>query len=556
MLNRRRSRGFLLLEATLALVLTALATIAAVRAMVRTQTIDFATVQADVLVTAQRGLNRYIFDNYITLQNDQAVTVNGVTLADGAADGQTRRPTTANLQNMGYLPNGFLANAVLNTGAYRFSITKSPGGCVGAACAIDGLLWIDQPVYARGSTEPDGVSLGAMQMRIGGNSAASDLTNPAILQGTGGGFTLANPVAGNPAGVIGVRVGFNAEVEAAYVRVGDNRDPNLAGPLTVAGLVTANGGLAVSNNANITGTLSVTSSISALGSITTSDQIGASNVPGCRRSSLESDGRIVVRRADCGIAGQLDSSGALTLNDAANVSRVQLDGSTGTVTSRNAAGQIQVQLDATQGRLRAYDATGVTETVAINGTNGRVTSQRTQLTTSASAGGSCAAALEGDMVLDAETTGAMVVCRSGIWRRPGLQPGVSGAACTPNGSIGQTTAGLALICRSGTWTSLSDRVARSIVQARYLVTEGTAITHPACPSGSVPSVILTPVETATDQTGSPGRNRYAAYAEGGVGQWVARIRLYDATGTGFTSSFAGTSYGLRAIAQTSCDFPN
>ncbi|MDF2461917.1 MAG: hypothetical protein K0Q43_152 [Ramlibacter sp.] len=549
-----RQHGFLLLEVSLALIIVALAGLGATRALLRAQTIDFANVQADVLITAQRALNSYIFQHYIALQNDQAVTFNGVTLANGVADGQSRRPTVANLRAMGYLPSAFSTTAVLNTGTYRFSVSKGPTGCVTSACQVDGLLWIDQPIRAQGSTEPDGVSVGTIQMRIGGNSAASDLTGPTVLNGTGGGFTVPNPVTGTPAGVIGVRVGFNAEVEAAYVRIGDTRDPLLAGPLTVAGPTTINNTLQVSNNASITGTLTVTSSITAGATITSATRVGATDSASCLRSSLESDGRVIVRRADCAIGGQMDSTGALSLFDSANAERLRAEAATGSLTANTAAGVRQVDIQSTSGQVRAWNAAGTVATVDIHGTNGRVSAQRSRLTTTATAGASCATALEGDVVLDAETTGGTVTCRSNLWRRTGLQPAVAGAACTQDGSLGQSTGGIAFICRGGTWTSLTDRVSRSVLMARYLVTEGTVIPHPTCATGAVPTVVLTPVETAIDDTGSPSRNRYAAYVVSGAGSWTARIRLYNAAGTGFTSSFSGAAYNLRSIAQTYCDF--
>ena len=519
----------------------------------RSQIIDFANVQADVLVIAQRAINRYIFQNYIVLQNDGAVTANMVTLSHGTSDGQSRRPTVANLRAMGYLPSTFADTAVLNAGTYRFEITKGPAGCVGAACAIDGLVWIDAPIRVRGTTEPDGVTVATMQMRIGGNSAASDLTNPAVLLGTGGGFNVPNPVVGNPAGVVGIRVGFNAEVEAAYVRIGDNRDPNLAGPLTVAGRTTINNQLVVSGGASITGTLTVSSTINAGGTITGVGQVGVTDAIGsCVRSSLESDGRVVVRRSDCATAGVMDSTGALQLNDAANVARVRADAASGTLAIKGSTGLTQVQLDSSSGQVSAWNAAGTAATVMMNGTEGRLTSQRNQLTASATAGSSCAGALEGDLVLDADVNSGTVICRGGIWRRGGLQAAVANNACPQTGALGQDTTGVAYICRAGLWASLTDRVSRSILMARYLVTEGTSVPHPACSSGAVPTILMTPV----DQTGAPTRNRFAAFAEGAVGSWTARIRLYDSSGTGYTTSFAGSSYGLRAIAQTSCDFPN
>lgn len=559
---RSRQRGFLMMEAMLALVLMALAAVATQRAYIRSNTVAFANVQGDALETARRAINFYIFENYITLQNDLPVTKNSVTLAHGTSEGQSRRPTIANLRDMGYLPATFGATAILNQGTYRYELVKTPAGCAGAACAIDGRVWIDQPFRAPGSpTNPDGLTVSTIMLRIGGNSAGSFLTAPGVLTGAGGSFTLPNPVPGAPAGVVGVRVGFNAEVEAAYVRIGDIRDPNLAGNLTVAGQTTLNSDLTVNGDATVNGDSTFNGTVTATGRITSqADVVGQTGVNagtgagGCFRSSIGSDGRIVARRANCTDAVTLDPNNSrVTVTDGASAPRVVLDGQAGQVAVNNATGISQVRLDSA-GTLEAMNSGG-TATATLNGETGRATLQRTQLTTTATAGSSCAGALEGDVVLDADSTFGTVVCRSGVWRRPGLPTASAGGACS-NGALGQDNNGVAYICRANQWTNLSDRVTRSVLMARYLVGDGTVVPHPACGATGVPAVLLTPVDTMAETTGTPVRNRYAGIAVAGTGAWTVRIRLYDSTGTGYTSSFNGAAYGMRSIAQTFCDYPS
>lgn len=523
-----------MLEALLAMLLAALAAVGTQRAMLRSNAVAFATIQADVLDTARRGINFYIFENYIALQNGQPVSKNAVTLAPGTAEGQSMRPTAADLRAMEYLPAGFPDVAVMNQGRYQFQLVRNPLGCAGPFCEINGHLWIDRPLLAQGSaTEPDGVSVSTIMLRVGGTSMASLLTAPGVLTGAGNSFTLPNPVPGAPAGVVGVRVGFAAAVEGAYVRVNDTRDPNLRGPLTVQGPVVLSSTLA-------TGTTTISGDLTVNGRTTSRDGVDAGTATGgggCFRSSLGSDGRLVMRRADCTTAIELNADASrIAANDAAARPRVVLDGVAGSVTLSDPTDPAN--------SLRAR----------IDGTSGRATVRRTQMSDTATAGADCSSALEGDIVLDAEATGGTVVCRSGFWRRSGLPPAADGQPCTGH-RLGQDTAGTAFLCRDGQWASLTQRITRSVVMARYLVGDDQFVPHPTCPAGAVPAIVLTPVETAVDNTGDPARNRYAAFAVDDSGGWAMRIRLYDAAGgTGYTRSFSGQAYGLRAIAQTFCDF--
>jgi hypothetical protein len=52
-----------------------------------------------------------------------------------------RRPTVAQLRQMGYLPQSWSQTiSTLNTGAYQISMQMMPPGCTGALCHVDGLV--------------------------------------------------------------------------------------------------------------------------------------------------------------------------------------------------------------------------------------------------------------------------------------------------------------------------------------------------------------------------------------------------------------------------------
>ena len=62
--------------------------------------------------------------------------------------------------------------------------------------------------------------------------------NPATINGYGGGWSWANPIAGNPAGIVVAKFGFGSAGLSQFVRMNDPRNPNLQGALTVVGNVT------------------------------------------------------------------------------------------------------------------------------------------------------------------------------------------------------------------------------------------------------------------------------------------------------------------------------
>lgn len=255
------------------------------------------------------------------------------------------------------------------------------------------------------------------------------------------------------------------------------------------------------------------------GNLSVAGNIGAgvTSSTDCAKASLETPGAVRTRRDDCTVATE--------------------------VTANNS-------------QFTAFDASS-TATAYLNGTTGRVSGKLARVTNTATAGSSCASGLEGDIALDAESTSAVVTCRSGIWRRAGLEPATESGVCTREGTLGQSTNGMTYICRNGIWTSLAPRIGRSVVKQRYLVGEGTVIPFPTdCPAGAQPAILMHMVDGVIDTTGSPGRNKFIHTADKGATGWTARLSTYDSSGNRYTTSFSGAPYNMRSIAEVSCDFSN
>lgn len=211
-----------MLEAALSLLLAALAAIAGYQATQRADDASRAMSQADVLASVRQAVETLVFEKYLEYQAGLPITRNGVTLAPGTAAGQAMRPTVAQLRTMalgidGAGDTGFYKS--LSSAGYLINIQRVPAGCEaapnpanGTACNIAGTVCFDQPVRAYGAAvgEEDGLAIGKMLGRIGGNGGASVLGAAANITGTGGGWTIANPIAGQPPGTE-LLVGFSRD---------------------------------------------------------------------------------------------------------------------------------------------------------------------------------------------------------------------------------------------------------------------------------------------------------------------------------------------------------
>ena len=506
-----------MLEVSLALIITAFAVAGTIKASIQTQKLELAGIQGDGLSIARGAGEAYSQENYTLLQKGSPVSKNGITLNPGTALGQSYRPTVANLLAMGYLPTGFSVDGSFSNGqapgTYQFKLDRTPAGCElitnGASCDVGGLVYLDKPIVAAGSTEPDGPAMSAIASKIGGNAGFTMLPQPSQLSGMGGAWTAANPLAGNPAGVVAARFGFGSSGLNNFVRLNDTRDPNLQGDLSVAGTITGR------------------------------DDVGTSDgVTACLRAALQTDGQIVAKATNCLVRGYIDPNTAtIGVTNAAGATSAAMDGNTGTIT---ASGSVSGKLLNASTLALPGDACALENDIANTGPM-------------ASAAG-------------------LLVCRGNVWRNPAMVTSTPGSICSINGGIAvnsanqetllcqsgryvslnqliktavagdpcptdtamaQTTSGAALICQSGTWTNIVDRMGKFAFQAATMVTvsttsQGAWVAAPTCYANGVPKIYLIP--KSEEQIGyinhfATGSGPWNVYVQDGEGNAVKGIMI-------------------------------
>src|ERR1700744_4447163 len=234
----RRQRGNALVFALLGLLISALGAAGVIEGSRLQARREAGNGEATILDNLRGAANNAIFDSMGLIQNGAAFSRNGVTITPVDADGQlVWQPSVLQLAAMGYLPPGWTATtSTLNDAPYAIAFSRVPAGCVAVACNIEGHVVLMGPIReGRGDSGGDGAVIGPILARIGADSGVSLPMGPAQIQGFGNPWTLANPVAGQPAGVVAVRVGTASSGFGQFVRIGDTRDPNLQGNLTVVG---------------------------------------------------------------------------------------------------------------------------------------------------------------------------------------------------------------------------------------------------------------------------------------------------------------------------------
>ena len=539
-------RGALMVEVSLALIISALAAAAAMRETVRTSRLTAANVDAEVVLSYRRALQNYVDDGYPQLQQGIAPVRNAV------APANMWEPTVVELVGMGYLPAGFQVNlSGVDGAALRNQITRLPAACVATDCAVEGLAWVDRPFLTRGTPEVDNLVVGQILQVLGIDGGSSFEDAPGQINGVGGAWAQANPEAPQ-AGIVAARFGASSSMLASLLRMNDIRDPNfqnnvtigggviaggpsqinntlgvtgaatLASTLTVGGAAALNGGVSVNGNAIVNG------QITASGQIATTNNVGASNVAACLRAALQSDGSILSRAANCGLRAQVTNTG-VELYDAGGVMRASMD-TAGVLTLRNAAGAATLTLDAPNGKLTTQTLN--IQSVAVNGAG---------------------CATPNDVAIDSVATGTLLVCRGGVWRRAGLSEAVLGAACATAGQLGQTAGDQSLICRGGLWRLLNDRVSGMVVMDIWSGNGASNVPAPVCGLGGAADIQVSALHAGADYGGAPPRNR-TEFRVTGAGPWTIDPVMVDGAGAAFGTSFSGVAYSLGWTAVTYCRY--
>ena len=84
-----------------------------------------------------------------------------------------------------------------------------------------------------------------------GNGGRSQIGNGAVVRGAG--FTMPNPVAGNPVGIVCGQTVIDSALYSQFVKIRNTRDPDLKGGLTLNGALPNTFTLDVNGTANIAG---------------------------------------------------------------------------------------------------------------------------------------------------------------------------------------------------------------------------------------------------------------------------------------------------------------
>lgn len=540
--RRRSQQGFGIVSALLALVIGAIVTMGQIEGARAERQTKSGALQGDLINLIKAAYNDYAMENYPALQNNLPVTKNGITLAAGTSFGRSMAPSVQNLVSMGYLSPGTSNQAmIVDGGVYRGVFRREPVGCVGVACNIPGTLYIDRAVQVRGTTEMNGVAVGALIERVGGDALVSLNTNPAQLIAMSG-ANVDNPVAGTPPGVVGARIGFGASGFGRFLVMNDPRDPNFQGNVTIAGDLTA----ARVNAPVIVG-----------------DSVGAgTGATGCRLGEILVSGQIVSRSSACVRRAWINgANGQVGVANASGTTRALLDGTSGAITSRDASGAVRSGFNYQGANSVAFadvirnnantasfsaDGTvlgeryvnnsgnaGINPDGSVWGTLGDFNSIR--INTSAVVGASCSSpnsAVWGTL----GSTPVLLKCEGGAWATAnGVRVASHGGACTISNQQAVTSSGVGLICQGSRWMNMTDRMGTYAVAETRIVSHGTVVTKPACGSGGLPRIFAIP--QALDSS-----RLYANFlATDNGGSWTATI-----------TDNAGAALAGRAIAQTGC----
>ncbi len=551
---RSTQRGFTLIE-----LIVVMAIGAVLAAVVNSQkTIDeaeetIAHGTAEYLMVLREGVNLYQQTNYLQLEQGDPV----VGFANPLA------PTVAELKAKSFISSGTPATVPLG---FVPVMSVNRAGCPGVTCQITGMVRTPTSFTSpRTGNQPRYDLAMKAQSIMRGTAGLSFPGDTSVIRGST--FSVPNPVAGTPGAVLATVAFMNTSFYNQFVRIQDTRDPDLQGNLSakgdltiqgtssLAGNTTIGGNLAVTGTSTLTGALLVNNTINATGNVTSQGSVGSSPGPGCNRAELLPDGR-VIGRSDCAnsVVTQMDPLAAAMNVKVAGVDRVLLGGANVELALRNATGTMRARVGQ-DGQLAAADVGGAV-TAQMDGSSGRGTLRMANLTSTAVANTPCST--DGDIVRDADTSGGTILlCTSGTWKPPGLRSATANAPCTTVGIVGQDSAGIAYICRgspSPTWQNINDRVTRSVLMARYLVSDGVTIPKPVCPAGASQAVVVMPSESGADYAAAPPRNRFTASAIDSGGNWVTFMRLSDGTGVSYANSFAGPAYNFQGIASTYCDF--
>lgn len=252
----RRQRGFTLPEMVAAAAVVAASTTALSVSFKAWDDSQRAANLGESLLPVYHAVDNYVRANWSELQK-AAPSIAGFTTPHA--------PTVAQLQTAGYFTAPYVQGQNLINANALIQLTRSPTGCAPVNCDVTYTVYYDRPVTtSTGFADIRTASTAAKAMD--GVGGFSTVTTPGAFSNADGTWTgVTNPLA--QAGVIAAYGSLNTSGNAAYVRVGDNRDPNLQGNLSVAGNTATTGTLSAGGNISTSANVSATGSMTASGTV-------------------------------------------------------------------------------------------------------------------------------------------------------------------------------------------------------------------------------------------------------------------------------------------------
>jgi len=465
----RRQIGNALIFALMGLVVSGIAALGVMQSSRLRAKHDAGSGEASILDSLRNASNAAIFEQMLALQSSGPLAKNGIEVKPVIVGGTpVWRPTIDDLKGMGYLPPQWaLTRSTLNNAPYTISFQLAPAGCAPADCSIDGQVLLGGAIRdgsAGGAYASDGAVIGPILTRLGVDSGVSLNSGPATITGYGNTWSIANPVAGRPAGVVAVRIGTLGAGWTQFVRIGDTRDPDLAGNLTVAGdtVFGAAGGL---HTSSVNGSVQV------------------KNAAGTACVVMQPNGQVDVRcdgRLNAGTGVFTDASGnvstigsiglvtsgRVTANDGfatPNVSAFPsadpnaIEVKAGDMLVRNTAGNTLLKVastgDVTAGRNLIAQADLAGKTLVLD--------------SAATEGGTCSGAQ-----LAALDVGGLAVCRNGTYSAL-VRYAAMNSPCDLTGRIAvDTVSGAQLICKGGRYGVLAELLQKKVFISSFSVKDG------------------------------------------------------------------------------------
>ena len=413
--KRRAQLGFALIELSIAVILSTIFAVLATNKFVQDFEEDLAASTGQYYASLNGFLQTYMTSYVLELSNNQNVTsvigdyidgdVDGVNpIPNGAAAGQTRSPTFAQLKALNIVPGPFPERTPLRQ---PVTIRIDQANCPGPTCQLTAVSFTPAAVARSGVDRPD-LALIA-QRNSNGVGVVSTPLNPARLRGNN--CDIANPVAGTPAGVSGSCSNLNAGLYSLFVQRLDARDTQLlannlsnrgnirAGQDPAAANPTCGRAELLANGRVVTNTANCVAS-AMLETVGTNGLVRVFNSAGAERLTLSGDNGSIIagtpggaRVQITGDTGNLDATGVVSVLNGGNANvrltnqglisggtggtiRFQADGATGNLDVRNAAGVSRIDLLGSTGVINAKNAGGITQ-ASIAGDNGNIDTRGT-----------------------------------------------------------------------------------------------------------------------------------------------------------------------------------